>query len=89
MCRNIRALYNFEPAATPAGIEEAALQFVRKVSGYRRPSAANEAAFDQAVAEVSAAVHRLLEGLTTSRPPKDREKEQRKARERAAKRYRG
>ena len=87
MCRNIRTLYNFKPAVTDDEVRAAALQFVRKVSGYTQPSAANQDAFDRAVAEVSAAVRGLLDSLVTSAPPKDREVEAEKARARARKRY--
>jgi hypothetical protein len=87
MCRNIRQLANFEPPVTPAEIEAAALQYVRKISGTTRPSRANTEAFDRAVAEVAAASTRLLESLVTTAPPKDREVEAAKARERAAARY--
>jgi hypothetical protein len=87
MCRNIRTLHNFEPPASRDEVQAAALQYVRKVSGSTRPSQANQAVFDAAVAEVAAATHRLLEGLTTSAPPKDREVEAAKARARAALRY--
>jgi hypothetical protein len=87
MCRNIRTLHNFEPPATPDEVHAAALQYVRKVSGTTRPSQANEAAFERAVAEVAAATRRLLEELTTNAPPKDREVEAAKARARAATRY--
>ena len=87
MCRNIRTLHNFEPPATEDEVHAAALQYVRKVSGATRPSQANEAAFERAVAEVTAATRRLLEELTTSAPPKDREVEAAKARARAAVRY--
>jgi hypothetical protein len=87
MCRNIRTLHNFEPAATPDEIEAAALQYVRKISGFTKPSRANEAAFSDAVAEVTAASERLLAQLTSSSPPKDREIEAASARLRAAKRY--
>ena len=87
MCRNIRTLHNFEPPATPDEVHAAALQYVRKVSGTTRPSQANEAAFERAVAEVAATTRRLLEELTTSAPPKDREVEAAKARARAATRY--
>jgi hypothetical protein len=83
MCRNIRQLFNFEPVATPDEVRDAALQFVRKVSGFSKPSQANTPAFDRAVDEVSEAVTRLLQGLETSAPPKDREAE---ARKRAARR---
>ena len=87
MCRNIRQLHNFAPPATSDEVEAAALQYVRKVSGSTRPSQANQAAFDRAVAEVTAATRRLLDGLVTSAPPKDREVEAAKARARAAVRY--
>jgi hypothetical protein len=87
MCRNIRTLYNFEPPATRDEVQAAALQYVRKVSGATRPSQANQAAFDAAVAEVTATTQRLLDQLTTSAPPKDREIEAAKARARAAVRY--
>jgi len=87
MCRNIRTLHNFEPPATTEEVEAAALQYVRKVSGSTRPSQVNQAAFDRAVREVTEATRRLLGDLTTSAPPKDREVEAAKARERAAARY--
>lgn len=87
MCRNIRTLHNFAPPTTAAEIEAAALQYVRKVSGSTKPSAANAAVFDAAVAEIAAATARLLDGLTTSAPPKDREVEAAKAKARAAARY--
>ena len=87
MCRNIRTLHNFEPPATADEVEAAALQYVRKVSGSTRPSLANQAAFDQAVADVADATRRLLDHLTTTAPPKDREVEAAKARARAAVRY--
>ena len=87
MCRNIRTLHNFEPPATPDEVHAAALQYVRKVSGTTRPSQANEAAFERAVVEVAATTRRLLEELTSSAPPKDREVEAAKARARAATRY--
>jgi hypothetical protein len=87
MCRNIRTLHNFDPPATPDEVQAAALQYVRKVSGATRPSAANQAAFDRAVAEVTATTRRLLDELTTSAPPKDRDVEAAKARARAAARY--
>ncbi len=87
MCRNIRTLHNFEPPATEDEVHAAALQYVRKVSGATRPSQANEAAFERAVAEVAASTRRLLKELTTSAPPKDREIEAAKARARAAVRY--
>ena len=87
MCRNIRVLHNFEPPATETEVEAAALQYVRKVSGSARPSQANQEAFDRAVAEVTSATRRLLDRLTTTAPPKDRDVEAAKARERAAARY--
>jgi hypothetical protein len=87
MCRNIRTLHNFDPPATREEVEAAAVQYVRKVSGSTRPSRANQAAFDRAVREVAEATQRLLDGLTTSAPPKDREVEAARARERAAARY--
>jgi hypothetical protein len=87
MCRNIRPLHNFEPSATVDEVQAAALQYVRKVSGSTHPSKANQAAFDQAVEEVTLTTRRLLEKLTTSAPPKDRDVEAAKARARAAARY--
>jgi hypothetical protein len=87
MCRNIRTLHNFEPPASPDEVRAAALQYVRKISGYTKPSAANAAAFERAVEEVAAASARLLDELVTSAPPKDREAEAAKARARAAQRY--
>jgi hypothetical protein len=87
MCRNIRPLHNFEPAATDDEVRAAALQYVRKISGSTKPSQANEEAFARAVEAVTAASRELLEGLTTSAPPKDREVEAVKARARAQKRY--
>ena len=87
MCRNIRTLHNFEPPATRDEVQAAALQYVRKVSGSTRPSQANQAAFDLAVAEVTATTRRLLEELVTTAPPKDRETEAAKARARSAARY--
>jgi hypothetical protein len=87
MCRNIRQLHNFEPPATRDEVSAAALQYVRKVSGSARPSQANQAAFDRAVAEVAAATERLLADLVTSAPPKDREVEAARARARAQARY--
>ena len=87
MCRNIRTLHNFEPPATPDEVRAAALQYVRKISGYSKPSAANAAAFERAVEEVAAASARLLDELVTSTPPKDRDAEAAKARARAAQRY--
>ena len=87
MCRNIRPLYHFDPPVTEEEIRAASLQFVRKVSGFTRPSAANAESFDRAVDEVSGAVHRLLESLVTTAAPKNREAEAAKARARAARRY--
>ena len=87
MCRNIRTLHNFEPAATPEEVEAAALQYVRKISGANKPSKANEAAFARAVDEVTAATMRLLDGLVSSAPPKDREQEAARRRERSAARF--
>jgi hypothetical protein len=87
MCRNIRTLFNFEPPATEAEIRASAEQFVRKLSGFGRPSKANEAAFARAVEEVSQAARRLLDSLETSSPPKDRAVEAAKARARAAERF--
>jgi hypothetical protein len=87
MCRNIRVLHNFAPPATDGEIEAAATQYVRKVSGTTRPSAANERAFDEAVRAVTAATRALLDDLVTKAPPRDREIEAAKARARAAERY--
>jgi hypothetical protein len=87
MCRNIRTLYNFEPPATKDEIEAAALQFVRKVSGFTSPSKANAEAFWRAVADVSGAASRLLDSLETSAPARNREVEAARARERAAQRF--
>jgi hypothetical protein len=87
MCRNIRTLYNFEPAATDEEVQAAALQYVRKISGFTKPSAANAEAFDRAVDEVAEISARLLRELTTKAPPKDREVEAAKAKARAAERY--
>ena len=87
MCRNIRTLHNFEPPAGEDEVRAAALQYVRKISGYTKPSQANAEAFDRAVAEVADASIRLLDELVTSAPPKDREVEAAKARARAAQRF--
>jgi len=87
MCRNIRTLFNFEPPATDEEIHASALQFVRKLSGFAKPSHANEAAFERAVDEVSAAARRLLASLETVSPAKNREVEAAKARERAKARF--
>ena len=87
MCRNINTLANFEPPATDDEIRASALQFVRKLSGTTKPSRANEAAFNQAVEEVSAAAHRLIDSLQINAPPRNREVEMKKARERSLKRF--
>ena len=87
MCRNIVPLNNFDPPATDEECHDAALQFVRKVAGMTKPSRANEAVFDQAVAEIAAVTRRLLDGLVTTAPPKDRETEAAKRRARSADRY--
>jgi hypothetical protein len=87
MCRNIHTLFNFEPPATEDEVHDAALQYVRKISGFTKPSRANEAAFARAVEGVAAASQRLLDELVTGAPPKDREVEAERKRERAAKRY--
>ena len=87
MCRNIRPLFNFAPPATDDEIRAAALQYVRKVSGFTKPSQANTGAFEAAVDEVAAATHRLLVALETNAPPKDREVEAAKARDRSVKRF--
>jgi hypothetical protein len=87
MCRNIRPLHNFAPPATDAEVHDAALQYVRKLSGSSRPSQVNAEAFDRAVEEVAAATRRLLDELVTTAPPKNREVEAAKARARVADRY--
>ena len=87
MCRNIRTLANFAPPATDDEIRASALQFVRKLSGYTRPSHANEMVFNRAVDEVSLAARRLIESLVTNSPARDRAEEQQKAQERTAKRF--
>jgi hypothetical protein len=87
MCRNIRTLFNFEPPATDEEIRASAVQFVRKLSGFAKPSRANEAAFSQAVDEMTAAARRLLQTLETTSPAKNREAEAMKARERARERF--
>jgi hypothetical protein len=87
MCRNIRSLYNFDPPATDEEVRSAALQYVRKISGFTKPSKANEKAFEQAVDAVAEVSARLLGQLVTSAPPKDREVEAAKARARAAERF--
>jgi hypothetical protein len=87
MCRNIRTLHNFEPPATEHEIREAAIQYVRKISGYSKPSQANAEAFARAVDEVADASSRLLAALVTNAPPRDREVEAARARARAAERF--
>ena len=87
MCRNIRTLYNFDPPATEAEVQSASLQYVRKVSGFNRPSKANEEAFDLAVERIARATRELLESLETTAPSKNREEEAAKARARAAVRF--
>jgi hypothetical protein len=87
MCRNIHTLFNFEPPATADEVREASLQYVRKISGFTKPSHANEEAFARAVDEVAAATQRLVDSLVTSAAPKDREVEAERARARAAKRF--
>jgi hypothetical protein len=87
MCRNIRTLYNFEPPATDEEVRAAALQYVRKISGFTKPSAANKEAFDRAVEQVAHVSEHLLADLVTNAPPKDREAEAAKAKARAAQRY--
>ncbi len=88
MCRNIKPLFNFKPPATEDEIHDAARQFVRKVSGFRKPSKVNERAFDKAIDRIAAASRSLLDSLETSAPPRSRAKEAAKARARAAKRFR-
>jgi hypothetical protein len=87
VCRNIRVLFNFDPRATDEEIRSAALQYVRKISGYAKPSAANEAVFERAVGDVAAASARLLESLVTTAPQRNRELEASKAHERALRRF--
>jgi hypothetical protein len=87
MCRNIKTLFNFEPPATDAEIQAASLQFVRKVSGFSRPSRANEAAFTAAVGEIATVSRRLLDSLETQAPPRSREEQAARARARAAQRF--
>lgn len=87
MCRSIKTLFNFEPPATEEEVRAAALQFVRKLSGFAHPSKANEAAFDRAVEDVAAVARRLIESLVTTAEPRDREVEAAKARERTAVRF--
>jgi hypothetical protein len=88
MCRNIKTLFNFDPPATDAEIRDASLQFVRKLSGFHKPSKANEAAFDRAVDEVAAVARTLISSLVTNAEPRDREIEAERARKRAAQRFR-
>jgi hypothetical protein len=87
MCRNIHTLFNYEPPATQEEVRDASLQYVRKISGFTKPSQANEEAFARAVEEVTAATQRLVDGLVTSAAPRDREVEAERARARAAKRF--
>jgi hypothetical protein len=87
MCRNIKPLFNFSPAATDGEVRASALQFVRKVSGFTKPSKTNEDAFNTAVDEVTAAAQRLIESLVTAAPPRDREEYAAKMRARSAERY--
>lgn len=87
MCRNIRPLFNFDPPVTDEEVRAASLQFVRKISGFTRPSKANEETFEQAINEVAAAARRLMDSLVTSAPARDREVEAAKAKARAAERY--
>jgi hypothetical protein len=87
MCRNIRPLYNFEPPASSEEVHDASLQFVRKISGFTKPSQANEEAFQRAIEEIAEASQRLLDSLVTSAPPKDRETEEEKSKARSAERY--
>jgi len=87
MCRNIRTLFNFEPPVTPEEVRAASLQFVRKITGFNKPSKANEAAFEQAIEDIAKISSRLLHSLETSAPAKNREEEAAKARARAAERY--
>jgi hypothetical protein len=87
MCRNIQTLFNFEPPATQEEVHDAALQYVRKISGFTKPSGANEEAFMRAVDEVATATRRLVDSLVTTAPPKDREVEAARRRARAAERF--
>ena len=87
MCRSIKTLFNFKPPASEAEIGAASLQFVRKISGYHKPSHVNEAAFNRAVADVAAAAHKLLDSLQTNAEPRDRELEAARAKARAAERF--
>jgi hypothetical protein len=87
MCRNIRPLFNFDPPVSDEEVRAASLQFVRKISGFTKPSKANEAAFDRGIAEVAAAARRLVDALVTSAPARDRDVEAAKAKARAVERY--
>ena len=87
MCRNIKTLFNFDPPVTPEEVQAASLQFVRKITGFNKPSKANEAAFDAAIADIAGISTRLLTSLETSAPPKNREEEAAKAKARAAERF--
>lgn len=87
MCRNIRPLFNFDPQVTDEEVRDASLQFVRKISGFTKPSKVNEEPFDRAVDEVAAAARRLMDALVTNAPPRDRAVEAEKARARSAERY--
>lgn len=87
MCRNIKTLFNFEPPATPDEVRASAVQFVRKLSGFTHPSKANEAAFEEAIEEVTAAARKMLRRLETNAPPRNREVEAEKARERSKLRF--
>lgn len=87
MCRNIKTLFNFDPPVTPEEVRAASLQFVRKITGFNKPSKANEAAFQSAIDEVTAVSTRLLHALETTAPPKNREEEAAKAKARAAERF--
>ncbi len=87
MCRNIRTLFNFEPPATPAEVQAAALQYVRKISGTRAPSQSNQAVFDRAVAEIAEATQALIDALQTKAPPRDRQRERQKALARQRERF--
>ncbi|HEY7403125.1 MAG TPA: DUF2277 domain-containing protein [Candidatus Angelobacter sp.] len=87
MCRNIKTLYNFDPPVTPEEINAASLQFVRKITGFNKPSKANEAAFDAAIADIAGICTQLLSSLETAAPPKNREEEAAKAKARAAERF--
>ncbi len=87
MCRNIRTLFNFDPPVTKEEVHAASLQFVRKISGFTKPSKANEASFHAAIEEIAAIANRLLHSLETSAPPKNREEEASKAKARAAERF--